>query len=634
MCGILGFYSKNKNLELGDFYSILQTLNHRGPDDYGVKEFNLPDSKLIFGHKRLSINDTSFMGNQPMSFEHLHIVFNGEIYNFKEIKVELIAQGYSFESLSDTEVILKAFHLWGKNCVSRFTGMFAFVIFNDLEKTLTICRDRIGVKPFYYYLNNGLFLFASELKAFHKFTGFEATIDKESLVYFLQYGFISNPRSIFENTYKLEPGFWLELELSSLTIKKESYWNIEECFRKPEVDLSYEEASTELEAVIQKAANYRMVADVPVGIFLSGGYDSSYITALLQKERTEKLKTFTIGFPEGKDETIYAKAVADYLGTDHTQLNCTKKEAEEIIPDLVYYFDEPCGDVSCIPTILISRLASKSVKVVISADGGDEVLGGYFGYRQNLKRLDYLNTIPRSLGHSISKVLTQLSEPFVKQMPRFNHRLKGLTEFFEVDKYNKSEYLLRNSVKIPDFYISSLIGNSGLPELPGLDSRRMRNALSVMQLFDFKFSLPDVLLVKVDRATMSASIECREPFLDHSLIEFAATLPKDYIVNNSSGKIILKDLMHKIVPRELMDRPKVGFDLPLFDWLRNDFGYLIDENLSEMELAKHGFFDPEAVKETVRLFRENRLLYIDIIWRLIIFQMWFNKWCSLTTSKI
>lgn len=343
---------------------MTDTLFHRGPDGAGYELFNHPSAQIGFGHRRLAIIDLTIHGKQPMSFQDLWITFNGEIYNFNEVKKELIELGHSFSSESDTKVILHAFKQWGKECVHRFIGMFAFVIYDSINNTIFVCRDRTGVKPLYYYFKDNLFLFASELKAFHQHPDFVKEINPTAVAEFMQFGNVPGESCIFKHCSKLLPGHQLTLDLSNRNSAILRYWNVYDFYNKPKLSLSFEEAKKETEKIIQSACNYRMVADVPVGIFLSGGYDSTTVTAILQKESSQQLKTYTIGVPDiGLNEAPYAEDIAKHLGTNHTTYTCTQQEAIEVIQDLPFYYDEPFADSSAIPTHLVSKIARQDVTV-------------------------------------------------------------------------------------------------------------------------------------------------------------------------------------------------------------------------------------------------------------------------------
>ncbi|NQV74416.1 MAG: asparagine synthase (glutamine-hydrolyzing), partial [Bacteroidetes bacterium] len=397
MCGISGFVDFKKQLDKESLKGMVHSTTHRGPDDSGCEFYSNQAEHIGLGHNRLAIIDLTAAGHQPMHFDDLSIVFNGEIYNFGEIKDELTKAGHSFKSHSDTEVILHAYKEWGNSCVDRFIGMFAFAIYDRGCSSIILFRDRAGVKPLYYYWNNDLFLFGSELKSFSKIGNFIKEIDFDAVNLFMDYGYVPAPFSIFKNCMKLYPGHILILDLSGKNYTISKYWDVADYYRLPKLKISYEEAKTKLESLLISAFNYRMISDVPVGVFLSGGFDSTAVAAILQKGRKEKIKTFTIGFQEGNNEAPYAKDIASYLGTDHTEYYCSIREAQDILPLLPYYYDEPFADSSAIPTILVSRIAKKEVTVSLSADGGDEIFAGYIYYRSFVKTADLLLKIPSIL---------------------------------------------------------------------------------------------------------------------------------------------------------------------------------------------------------------------------------------------
>lgn len=386
MCGIAGFVDFESSSNEDVLNKMTLSLQHRGPDGQGIYFKETAAAQIGLGHRRLSIIDLSECGSQPMHYNGLHIIFNGEVYNFAEIRLELEKKGHQFTGHSDTEIILHAYQEWGIDTIQQWKGMFAVVIYDENKNELIAIRDRAGVKPFYYYWQDGLFLFASELKAFAQHPNFKKEIDPSAVASFLQYGYVSFPHCIYKNTFKLPAAQVLKLDLNTQQLSTIRYWNVYDYYNKPKMDMGFDEAMKETETILQKAFNYRMVADVPVGVFLSGGFDSSCVTALLQKDSTEKIKTFTIGATdESLDEAPYAKQIAEHLGTEHTEYYCTPKEALDIIPELPYYYDEPFADSSAIPTILVSRLAREKVTVALSADAGDEIFAGY-------NRYDYLLT--------------------------------------------------------------------------------------------------------------------------------------------------------------------------------------------------------------------------------------------------
>lgn len=381
MCGIAGFIDFNHKSTLENLQAMTIVMPHRGPDGQGEFLEELDTASIGLGHRRLSIIDLSHAADQPMHFGKLSIVYNGEIYNYNEIREELIGLGHQFETHSDTEVILHSWKEWGEAGITKWRGMFAILLVDRETQKVTCIRDRAGVKPFFYFFKNGLFLFGSELKCLMAHPAFEKVLNPAAVASFLQYGYVSAPYSIFADTHKLMPGHLLEICLKKRTLRSKQYWNVYDYYNKPKLKISLPEAISETEKILKKAFEYRMVSDVPVGVFLSGGYDSTCVTALLQQGRTEKIKTFTIGAVDAKlDEAPFAKEIAQRLGTDHTEYYCSIDEAKDIIPTLPEYFDEPFADSSAIPTILVCRMAREKVTVALSADAGDEVFAGYNRY--------------------------------------------------------------------------------------------------------------------------------------------------------------------------------------------------------------------------------------------------------------
>jgi len=628
MCGITGLVDFNKRTSDDVLGRMVSTLTHRGPDDRGAEQFHLETATIGLGQTRLSIIDLSPLGRQPMHFGGLSIVFNGEIYNYMEIRKDLEKIGHTFKSTSDTEVVLHAFKEWGTVCVKRFIGMFAFVIYNKSEEKLFAFRDRAGVKPFFYYQKNNLFLFGSELKPFHEHPGFEKQIDERALISYFDFGYVPSPYTIFKNTHKLEPGHFMILDLRNNEMTLSEYWNPNNFYKKPKLAIGYDEAKSEVHKILKSAFQYRMVADVPVGIFLSGGYDSTAVAAILQKNSGKRLKTFTIGFEEGNNEAPDAKNTANYLGTDHHEYTCTSKEAQNIIPELPYYFDEPFADSSAIPTMLVSKFARESVTVALSADAGDELFAGYMSYPQLKKHHDLLNRIPDSLKpisgniFSAAKLLTPESRPSIK------HKLESISNSLNKDRYKQAADLFRYSNSLPSFYRHKILQNSNhkyrskfFPDTAGFD-----NEIEIAMAVDYQSYLQNDILTKVDRATMSVSLEGREPLLDHRLLEFAARLPLNYKLDGLQTKRILKDIVHEYIPKEMMDRPKSGFSLPIYSWLRGDLSWLIDEYLSEEALQSSGMLRTGFVLQLVDQFKNNKLYYSPLIWKLLMFQMWYKKW--------
>ena len=633
MCGITGFIDFARSSSENTLERMTNTLFHRGPDGSGIQLLNEAKAQIGFGHRRLSIIDLSEHGTQPMQFEHLWICFNGEIYNYQEIKDELSSLGHSFVGGSDTEMILHAYAQWGKACIDKFIGMFAIVLYDTKANTIFCVRDRAGVKPFFYYKQGDLFLFASELKAFHQHPKFQKKINLAAVGAFMQYGNVPTPHCIFEDCYKLEPGHSLTLNLENQTVQIERYWNVYDAYNQPKTSISYEEAKTETEKILSSACEYRMVADVPVGVFLSGGYDSACVTSLLQKNRTEKLKTFTIAVPDiGLNEAPYAKDVAKHLGTDHTEIECTQKDATDLIVDLPFYYDEPFADSSAIPTTLVSIMARKHVTVALSADAGDEVFAGYNRYDYLMRYGKKMEQLPGFVRKSMAGMMDLIPSdkiPVLKNKYNFHNRYEKLKGILR--NPSSEQIMLSLSQQFTDEQLKNVLKNANFEALPThYRSKELKaefsTPLTYMMAIDYQTYLLDDILQKVDRATMTASLEGREPFLDHRVIEWAATLPDDFKYHNGEKKYILKEIVHDYIPKELMDRPKMGFAIPIAHWLQNDLRELVEEHLSEKKIVEQGIFNWEFVAKLKADFFGGKKEFDVKLWYLLMFQMWFGKW--------
>ncbi len=635
MCGISGFIDFNNSSSIEILKDCTDVLFHRGPDGSGYEFFQNDNCQVGLGHRRLSIIDLSDAGTQPMWYKKDCIIFNGEIYNYAEIKSELENLGHKFISHSDTEVILHAWKQWNKKAVEKFIGMFVFVIYDSEQKKIHCIRDRAGVKPLYYYWHNGLFLFASELKSFHQHPGFIKEINKQAVQQFMQYGFIMDPLSIFNYTFKLSPGHSLHFDTRTATFNIEKYWDVYDAYNKPRLDITFSEAKQHVEKLLISSCKYRMVADVPVGVFLSGGYDSTAITALLQSNQQTKLKTFSIGFfEESHNEAAYAKNIASYLKTEHTEYYCTTKEAQEIIPEISFFCDEPFGDSSIIPTTLVSKLARKQVTVALSADGGDELFGGYNKYSVALNFFKKINRFPRIAKGSTAKLLKYIPDKLLNQLTQSTavslkrqrvadlFRQPNITTTLIMDHLLSQTYsneqmklLMSENIVIPESFFNS---KKSFKNFPG--------PLNEMLAVDYKTYLPDDILVKIDRAGMSISLEGREPLLDHRLAEFVAQLPEKLKINKNEKKYLLKQIVYDYIPKDLMDRPKMGFGVPIFAWLRNDLKYYADEYLSEADFKKHDLFKKSEVQNIIHRFFKGDKNYDNLFWYLLIFQMWYKRW--------
>lgn len=634
MCGIAGFIDVTKRTEDTVLQKMTDALHHRGPDGADYQNFHTEQAFIGFGHRRLSIIDLSSAGKQPMQYGDVWITYNGEVYNYETIRQELLALGHTFSGHSDTEVILHAYKQWGIACIDKFIGMFAFVLYDTGKEELFCVRDRAGVKPFYYYWENGLFLFASELKAFHQHPNFKKQLNRNAVAAFMQFGNVPNPHCIFQNCYKLKPGHYLHFNIKNAAFHIHQYWNVYDAYNKPKLDISFEEAKTETEKILKSACDYRMVADVPVGVFLSGGYDSACVTALLQKGRTEKLKTYTIGVSDiGLNEAPYARDVAKHLGTDHHEFTCTQKEALELIPGLPYYYDEPFADSSAIPTTLVCKMARQHVTVALSADAGDEVFAGYNRYDYLMKHGKLLNSLPAFARRGASGLMNSIPSdriPVLRNKYNFHNRYEKLKAL--LNDPSPQNMMLSLSRQFNDKQLKELFVQSVETIDAAYSSHELRKEfhtpLSYMMAVDYQTYLTDDILQKVDRASMTVSLEGREPFLDHRVIEWAAQLPDSYKYHQGTKKYILKEIVHQYVPKALMDRPKMGFAIPIENWLMNDLRLQVMHYLSDEKIKAQGIFNADVVKNTVQQFYSGKKELALKVWYLLMFEMWYEKWMS------
>ena len=627
MCGHCGYIDFEKSTEVEILKAMIQTLNHRGPDNFSTEIFSSHQYEVGFAHARLSIIDLSDKANQPMNYKHFSVVFNGEIYNFQEIKDELQKAGHSFELESDTEMILHAYEEWGTECVHKFIGMFSIVIYDKSIESVIFIRDRVGAKPLYYSHSKDLFLFGSELKALVKHPKFQKNINKQVLQSYFKYAYIPSNDTIYQDVYKLPSGSIGILNLHTNNFEIKTYWDVYDYYTQDKInDVHHETAKEEVHNLLKSSILYRKVADVPIGVFLSGGYDSSLVAAVLQKEAKFPIKTFTIGFESGNNEAPYAKAVAEYLGTDHSEYYCTTANAAAIIKKIAFHYDEPFADSSAVPTMFVSMKASEKVKVVISADGGDEVFCGYNqyvamdNYNRLLKKTKNFNGTLLSLGvNSISKIFPTTS---------FRRRkLSSLSTIFKIqDKYQESILFEGFQTMSVDVIKKLFKEKQKFSFHFNTDANLFKDTISMCMAIDYKQYLQNDILTKVDRATMAYSIEGREPLTDHRLIEYSARLPVEYKYKDGVKKRILKDIVHEYIPQKMMDRPKAGFSVPIYDWLRGDLSYLLDQYLNRVKIEENGIFNTNFVMKLVDDFKNSKLPDETIIWKLLMFQMWFDQW--------
>ncbi len=636
MCGITGFWDFKRIATKSDLIRMTDTLAHRGPDDTGIF-FDFRQG-VGLGHTRLAIIDLSSQARQPMGNDSgsIQVTFNGEIYNYRELRQELICKGHQFRTNSDTEVILRSYEQWGIGCISRFRGMFAFVLWDANRKKLFLVRDRLGVKPLYYYWDGHLLLFASELKALMAYRGFKRDLNPKSLALYFRFGYVPSPQCIYADTYKVRPGCYVEVSADG-SVGEVCYWNLLEFSEAPVVEKSEVEVEQELLPILCEAFSYRLVSDVPVGIFLSGGIDSSLVAAVLRCELGKSLQALTVGFDESeKDESFWARAVARHLGMEHIEVRCSLQEALDIVPKLSQIYDEPFSDNSAIPTYLVCKAAREHVKVVLSGDGGDEFFCGYNFYTEYNSFWEKISTIPipqamlLRAGRSAYRMLgTTFFNLFCHLFPPINayslsDRVNRWYPIFTASNFVEAHALSRSiwSQEQLKYLVPDLKPDIPFKDFPKFD----HDPLPVMMLFDAKIYLPDDLLVKVDRASMSVGLEVREPLLDHKLVEYALSLPLRYKYSNRTTKYILKRILYKYLPRDLVDRPKRGFDAPLEQWLLNDsLKSLVLDYLNPRRIREQGILSPAYIQKMVNDFRQGAWINPNKIWNLLAFELWYER---------
>lgn len=647
MCGITGFWNLSQNLNADQLQAIAQrmsdTLIHRGPDDSGV--WVDAEVGIALGHRRLAIVDLSPEGHQPMvSADNRYIIaFNGEIYNFLELRRELIQLGHKFRGHSDTEVMLASFSQWGlQRAIARFNGMFAFALWDRQQRVLHLGRDRLGEKPLYYGFCGQTFLFGSELKALKAYPDFQTEINRDTLALFLRHSCVPAPYSIYKGIYKLPPGTVLTLNGTETYPTPITYWSAKEAAESGVANAftgSEPEAAAQLEALLSDAVRMRMVADVPLGAFLSGGVDSSTIVALMQAQSSQPVKTFTIGFYEDAyNEAQYAKAVAQHLGTDHTELYVTPAEAMAVIPKLPTLYDEPFSDASQVPTFLVSQLARQQVTVSLSGDGGDELLAGYNRYFWGRRIWQKIGWIPPTLRQTAALALTSVSpQAWDRSFASFSALLPA--KWKESDpgyKLHKLAEIL--AVPDPEAMYKGLVSHWKEPEALAIGGSEPPTTLSSRQRWarvpsftermiylDTVTYLPDDILVKVDRASMGVSLEGRIPFLDHRVVEFAWRVPLSMKIRNGQGKWLLRQILYKYVPKNLVERPKTGFGIPIDSWLREPLRDWAEALLDEQRLRKEGFFNPQPIRQKWAEHLSEHRNWQYYLWDVLIFQAWLDE---------
>jgi len=646
MCGIAGFYScRADNNKQEDFHvaqNMAQSFIHRGPDRGDIwQDVNSP---LTFIHRRLAIIDLSDDGAQPMlSPSGRYIVtFNGEIYNYREIRQELENYNVQFRGNSDTEVMLAGFDQWGiEKTISKLNGMFAFALYDQKQKQIHFVRDRFGKKPLYVgWVGNSLF-FSSELKACHQHPDFEKNINQDALAIYMKYGYVHAPYSIFENIWQLLPASMLTLSLDgldtniNLASKMRIYWSLKDVAEQGKSNINQKSSNQiiyEFEGKLEGAVSQRMLSDVPLGAFLSGGIDSSVVVALMQKQSLEPIKTFSAGFEqEGFNEADHAKKVAQHLGTDHHEFYMSDQDALDVIPNLPQIYDEPFADQSQIPTYLISKLAREHATVVLTGDGGDEILAGYDRHTKIPPLWNKVKSMPNGLRRSLCSAMNMLPQEFYaslkKDNPHFGVQVKRTLNLLG----------LHNADEIYDALVSGwqdgdkAVLNGAMPEIPLRDQSQWPydiDFLDQMIFGDILSYRPNDLMVKTDRASMAASIEARAPLMDYKLAEYAFSLPDEMKISNGQGKWILRQILKKHIPEHFYERPKMGFSVPLNQWLRGPLNDWAQDLLDENRLQDQGLLDVSMVRAQWNNFQNNLGFQPPRkdLWLILMFQAWHKEW--------
>ena len=642
MCGISGLWTSNHKYDSGEIQAITQAmtdrLEHRGPDGQGM--WLDKQQGIALGHRRLAIQDLTESGAQPMISANGRFVisYNGEIYNFHELRKHLSSSGVVLRGHSDTEVLIEAIAQWGlTEALRKANGMFAFALWDRKRHRLVLARDRVGKKNIYYGFHDGVLVFGSELKALMSFSAFDKSVDPGALTLLIRYSWIASPHCIFKNTRKLEAASYIEFDSPNDFAKSSSvaYWSARECMDAGCRDSwqgNREDAEKEFERLLLQAVRQRMIADVEVGSLLSGGLDSSMVTAMMSRLSSKPVKTFSIGFHEDThDEAPYARSISDYLQTDHTEFYVTPEETLEVIPSLAQIYDEPIGDASQIPTSIISKLAADQVKVVLSGDGGDELLAGYTRYFRTMRRWRTIGSYPGSM-RSFLKVLLDsylrvswalITSTGIKNCK--NRRIGALLKLSRrVEASSAVDLFCRFNLRYNDVGRAIKFENepanclAEAPQFAGQFSE-LRN----MQYIDYMGYLPDDILVKVDRASMAYSLEVRSPLLDYRLLEYVSRLPVEWIANKYQGKLPLRSVLNKYIPEHLTNRRKMGFGVPISKWLKGPLNDWASDMLNPELIKRQEIFNVEWVNRIWAQHLSGCANHDKVLWSMLMFQDWY-----------
>jgi len=642
MCGLVGFWAVNQTFHQ-NFLAVVENMaaqvESRGPDSYG--SWCDQAAGIAFGHRRLAVVDLSLAGHQPMASANgrMVLIYNGEIYNADEIRKTLIEKGCRFHGNSDTEVILEACCVFGVEQTCRqLIGMFAFAVWDKRERKLYLVRDRLGIKPLYWGFKQGVLFFGSQVKSFFVHPAWKSKIDLNVLASYFRYNYVPAPHSIFTDIQKLRPAHILTVDQSG-QVNESCFWDFDEVVRtgKSSVDLQDESVLTDqLETLLKDAVNRRMVADVPLGAFLSGGIDSSMVVALMQAQSATPINTFSIGFHEAEyNEAPYAKTIAQHLGTTHHELYLGAKDAYTIIPGIPNWFDEPFADVSAIPTYLVSKMAREHVTVALSGDGGDELFGGYNRYLLGHHIWNKLSYIPslmrRLLARGIQKVRPEHWDKMIQIMPdclkmrQFGDRLHKLADILPISDARHFYQILISQWHHPNDLV---MGGSEFCHSNWIKPLDMgvNHFIEKMQYLDTLTYLPDDILTKVDRTSMAVSLEARVPLLDHRIVEFSWRLPLQMKVRGNTGKWLLRQVLNRYIPNSLIERPKMGFGVPIDHWLRNSLREWAEDLLSEDRLRAEGILNVRLVRDRWTEHLSGRRNWQYALWGVLMFQSWKARW--------
>jgi len=625
MCGINGIISRKSLDKIADLINGMNNnILHRGPDEGGAYIY---ENKLALGMRRLSIIDLH-SGTQPIfnDDKSICIVFNGEIYNYLVLKDQLLQENVSFHTKSDTEVVLKLYERYGTSAVEYLNGMFAFAIFDSRHQTVFIARDRVGEKPLYYYYDADLFVWGSELKSIVNNFRLDKKISKEALNLYFSLTFIPSPYTIYESIFKLEAGNYLVIDINNLSFKKQQYWDVQQ--KQEEMFTDYEEAKSRVKGTVYESIEQRMLADVPLGSFLSGGVDSSIVSAVMSDISPTQIQTFSIGFEDKHyDESKVASYVAKHLKTAHTELILQHGELMDEMDHVLENFDEPFADSSAIPTYFVSKLTRKSVKVALTGDGGDEVFGGYNRYLINNYYRKYKRLVPNTVHNNILKpLINTLRETNTRSR---SYRIRKLINSFGANELENIQHIISLGFQKQEkadllqvHLLNDELENRISREAAYLDTGSI---LKIARYVDKNISLEGDMLTKVDRTSMLNSIECRAPLLDYRLFELTNRMPDSYLIHGKSKKRILKETFAHLLPPDLFTLPKKGFEIPIGGWLRNELKEKLITYLSAPVLEKQGLFKPGYVQHLLKEHFENRKDYSFKLWTLYCFQHWYFK---------